>query len=301
MKLGLKEPWLLFCTLLIITGCNDRHSSTQTTHTQVVSTVSVLETLPSQTPTIIPSIMSTEIFTHTLTTLPTKIPTSSSTPFPTISASLTSIPTSHPTQTPFPTSTTTLTATVVPTILPSPTATFTYDLTPFILIADFNSGYGVNNLGGGMGAAYQPPENKLEESYVPEAGHGNVARLEYQIRDWGAFWIKLQNLDLSSFHEGGGYLSFDIKADEPVPGTVKIELKRLCLGNEGCGELSVFVITGVTTNWQTRKLPLAEFGSVGWAPTLSTWTNVEELVFVLEAYSSGNDGVVFIDNISIQH
>lgn len=170
--------------------------------------------------------------------------------------------------------------------------------TETLVVADFNDCMGINNLGGMIGAAYQEPGNWLGESYVPEAGRGCVAKLEYEIKDWGAFWMKLQETQLTEFRENNGMLTFDIRADEPIPYGIKIELKRFCSPNAGCGELSVYYMTGITSEWQTRSIPLEGFGTTGWAATLSSWENVEELVFTFETPGSGNNGFVYLDNIA---
>jgi len=167
-----------------------------------------------------------------------------------------------------------------------------------LLVADFDNCAGTNNFGGITGAAYQEPGNWLEESYVSETGHGCVARLEYEIKDWGAFWMKLQDAELTSFRENSGMLTFDIRADEPIPDGVKIELKRFCAPNANCGELSVYYMTAITSEWQTRSVPLEGFGTTGLAATLSSWDGVEEMVFTFEAHNSGNNGIVYLDNIT---
>lgn len=170
--------------------------------------------------------------------------------------------------------------------------------TESLQVADFDTCSGTNDLGGMMGAAYQEPDNQLAESYVADVGRGCVARLEYEIKDWGAFWLKLQDANLALFRESNGFLTFDIRADIPIPNGVKLELKRFCAPNAGCGELSVYYMTGITSEWQTRSVPLDGFGTTGWAATLSSWDSVEELVFTFEAANSGNNGFVYLDNIT---
>jgi len=161
-----------------------------------------------------------------------------------------------------------------------------------LAVADFHSCTRVNRLGGEMGAACEEP-NRLIESYPQESGKGCVARLEYHIETWSAFWIKLQKADLRPYNT----LTFDIRADEPVPRELKIELKRLC-SSQPCGEISIYYLAGITSAWQTRSVPISEFGSTGWAATLSSLEDMEELVFTFEADHSGNGGVVYLDNIA---
>jgi len=154
------------------------------------------------------------------------------------------------------------------------------------MVVNFDSCTGVTKLGGKMGPAYVPPDN-LVESYVPEGGPGCVARLEYDIADWGGFWIRLQGADLSPY----GQLVFDIKADpQEIPKEVKIELKRA-----GLQEVSIRRISGITTKWQTMSVNLEEFEG-----SLSSFTDMEELAFVFEANDSRSIGVVYLDNIALR-
>jgi len=175
---------------------------------------------------------------------------------------------------------------------PTPTST-TPALLPEFVIADFDNCSGATKQEGGMGAAYDPASgDKLVESYVQEAGRGCIARLEYDVVGWSAFWIQLQGADFSSYSQ----LVFDIKADpqEKVPGRVKIELKRA----DG-QEVSILYISGITTDWQTMSVNLRDFGP-SYANPLSSFTDMEELVFTFEASQSGKAGVIYLDNIALR-
>jgi hypothetical protein len=140
-----------------------------------------------------------------------------------------------------------------------------------------------------MGAAYNPPDS-LVESYVEEATRGCVARLEYDIAGWSAFWMKLESVDLSDYKT----LAFDIRADPQVgiPGQLKIELKRA-----NNTEIEIKYIPGVQADWRTIGVELADFGPTGYTAPLSSWSAMEELVFTFEASRSGLRGAVYLDNI----
>jgi hypothetical protein len=139
-----------------------------------------------------------------------------------------------------------------------------------------------------MGAAYNPPDY-LKEHYVQELGRGCVVRLTYDIVNWAAFWLKLEGSNLTSYNK----LSFDVKsAHTGVPAAMRIELKRA-----GNTEISTINVTGLTTQWQTKSVNLADFEATGFAPPLSSLTDMEELVFVFESVSSGSQGVVYLDNV----
>jgi hypothetical protein len=161
---------------------------------------------------------------------------------------------------------------------------------PPLVAASFDNCTGTNDLGGPMGAAYNPPDS-LKESYPQEPNHGCVARLEYKIAGWSAFWLKLQGADLSPYSQ----LVFDVKADPQVglPRQMKLELKR-------GGEVSILYLSGITAEWETISVKLADFGSAGYGSPVSSWQGMEELVFTFEAATSGLQGVVFLDNIAFE-
>ena len=184
---------------------------------------------------------------------------------------------------------------------PTPPSTFTPPpaspepaLLPEFVIVNFDSCDGVTEQEGAMGAAYDPTAgDKLVESYIQEAGRGCIARLEFDIAGWSAFWIKLQGADFSPY----SHLVFDIKADpqEKIPGRVKIELKRA----DG-QEVSILYISGITTDWQTMSVNLKDFGPTGYTSVLSSFTDMEELAFTFEASRSGKAGVIYLDNIALR-
>jgi hypothetical protein len=162
---------------------------------------------------------------------------------------------------------------------------------PPLVVADFDSCGSRNNLGGEMGAAFNPPDF-LGESYVKEQERGCVAKLNYQITDWSAFWMKLQLIDLTSY----GRLEFDIKAAQPrIPQEIKVELKR-----NNKNEVSIAYISGITTDWQTMSVNLSDFGPTGYTDELSSFTRMGELVFTFEADHSGNQGIVYLDNVTFK-
>jgi len=160
---------------------------------------------------------------------------------------------------------------------------------PALRVASFDSCASVNNLNGPMGAAYNPPD-RLLETYVQETDHGCVAKLEYNVVEWSAFWLKLQGADLSAYSK----LVFDIRADpQPgIPGQVKVELKRA-----NNTEVSIIYISDITAHWQSSSVDLLDFGPTGYTTPLSAFTQMNELVFVFEASRSGNQGIVYLDNI----
>jgi len=160
---------------------------------------------------------------------------------------------------------------------------------PPLVVADFDGCTGANNLGGDMGAAYNSPDS-LKESYVEEANRGCVARLQYEISDWAAFWIKMLGSDLKPYNK----LAFDVKADsEPgIPGQMKLELKRA-----NGTEIAIAHVAGIGSDWKRIRIDLADFRPTGQNPPLATREGMEELVFTFESAKSGRQGVIYLDNI----
>jgi hypothetical protein len=157
------------------------------------------------------------------------------------------------------------------------------------MVVNFDSCSGVTKLGGLMGPVYDSSSSDwVAESYVQEAGRGCVARLEYDIVEWGGFWIRLQGADLSPYSQ----LVFDIKADQQeVPERLKIELRRA-----GGQQISIlYHPSEITTDWQTMDVNLSDFRG-----SLSSFGDIEELVFVFEANGSRKTGVIYLDNIFLR-
>jgi hypothetical protein len=152
-----------------------------------------------------------------------------------------------------------------------------------LVVADFDNCTSTNNLGGAMGAAYNLPDY-LDEGFVPEAGRGCVAVMEYHISDWAAFWMKLLAADLSLYSE----LCFDIRSGLlGAPSEIKVELKRP-------GEIAIASVPNINTSWQTVCQPLS-----GFTPSLSSLRNMEELVFTFELGNAGSRGILYLDNVMV--
>lgn len=193
-----------------------------------------------------------------------------------------------PTPTPSPTSTSTPTETLSPTATPTPTQT-----PPGVLmVADFNTCDNTNNLNGKMGGAYPDPNNpELMETFLEESGRGCIAQIDFNLKNWAAFWIKLGGTDLSQHKT----LSFEMKADPQigVPEEIKIEIK-------GQGKCTIVYISGLPNTWQKRSVDLSEFSPGPCGDELTSFENVEELTFVFEPDKSGRIGRIYLDNIQFE-
>ncbi|MCA9976798.1 MAG: hypothetical protein KC413_13650, partial [Anaerolineales bacterium] len=159
----------------LIVEATEFNTYTQNIDLAVGNLPSIIQLVSNKiTPTDFPS--ATQISTETITSTPVPLDT------PTLTPSL--IPTNTSTWTPSPT----------PTDPPTSTSTNT-PIAPNI-IANFDSCSGINNVGGTMGAAFTD-SNFLVETFIPDNSTDCVARLEYRIDYWAAFWIKLQGANFS--------------------------------------------------------------------------------------------------------
>lgn len=162
-----------------------------------------------------------------------------------------------------------------------------------LVVADFDRCDRFDNLGGEMGPASTPPDS-LTISFVEEAGRGCVARLDYAISGWSAFWLRLPGgVDLKPYK----WLVFDARAEAApgIPDSVKLELKRA-----NGAEITIQSVSGIGPDWKTVRVDLAGFGPTGTNPPIGSLSGVEELVFTFEAGQSGEKGVVFLDAIRFE-
>ena len=105
--------------------------------------------------------------------------------------------------------------------------------------------------------------------------------------------MKLNGADFSQY----GNLVFDIRADPTlgIPGQVEVGLKRA--GNQ---QVSIIYVSEITADWQLVSISLADFSPTGYTAPLSSFTEMEELVFTFSASRSGTQGVVYLDNIVLE-
>ena len=126
-----------------------------------------------------------------------------------------------------------------------------------------------------------------------------MAKVDYTIETWSAFWLKLRMLDLTVYRR----LSFEIRADEPIPGSIKVELHRACTTENDttdCEQYGVTDFSGITGTWQRKSIPLSDFKPTPGRDPLATWAGMQELVFTFESDKSGQHSVVYLDNIKVE-
>ena len=197
-------------------------------------------------------------------------------------------PTATPTPPPTPTSTPT------PTTTPEPTNTPTIEPTATpgpLMVASFTTCDKWNDLEGEMGGSFSDPKViELENDYYEVNDRGCVVNISYNLNAWGGFFLKLEGIDLSTYRS----LAFDIRSlsGNGIPAEIKIELSRP-------GQCSVARVEGVEAAWTTMVVPLVDFkkDACKYDRTISTWDQMEELVFVVERAKAGTSGEFELDNI----
>jgi hypothetical protein len=162
---------------------------------------------------------------------------------------------------------------------------------PFVA-ADLDSCRSTNNLGGVMRLAFILLDS-LIETYVKEISRGCVVRCRFDISDWSAFWLTLENTDLRPCTAPGFDVGAD--ADQGFTGQMKAELKR----SQGAEIVSLYV-ADIGPDWKNVRANLDDFRPTGTNPPPATRQGVEELVFVFEAAKAGGKGVVYLDNIALE-
>lgn len=162
-----------------------------------------------------------------------------------------------------------------------------------LMIADFDSGKGPNNLGGNYGTWDKDPNDDTQgyksEFYSPGYDSaGKCLKLAYDVDSpnsaYGGFWMKLEGLDARSYRK----FSFWVKGDakESFTTRVKIELKNDT-------ETSAYYLSNISDVWDVVEIPLSSFNRI------SDWSKMKEFVVVFEdAKVTQKTGTIYIDDIS---
>ncbi len=195
-----------------------------------------------------------------------------------------------------------------PTDVISPTPSASPTLSPLLVVADFNSCTKTNSLGFSTGVAFTTTHQSALTYAVDEEGGNCFARLDYEINDWGAFGLRLGDvengplLDLRPY----GTVGFKIRAPDPAsaPTWVKIELKKECVqlpDRLDCAQAAArrtrlsFDGQG---GWHTVEVRLDQFGPTGFQDMIATWDAIAELSIVFELDDlPATTGTVELDDI----
>jgi hypothetical protein len=165
-------------------------------------------------------------------------------------------------------------------------------------VADFDTCSKTNNLGGEMGAAYDPSNSDwLVETYEPEEGRGCIVRLDYHIPTaWSAFWLKLLHTNLTQYKSLSFAIKFTGDIDHNTDMEIKVEIKRDC-HNGLCSEVWIQYVPGITNDWQKMIINLANFYSLPDELSPPPLIDIEELVFTFEKDHISSEGSIYLDNI----
>lgn len=112
-------------------------------------------------------------------------------------------------------------------------------------------------------------------------------KIFYSVEPDGKFngaWLKLGDLNA----ENCEFLTFSVKGDteEGFTETFKIEIKEP-------GAVAVYVIEGVTSEWQEVSIPLSEFDN----SENMKWKNLSEIAIVFEDWrATDKTGIIYFDN-----
>ncbi len=147
-----------------------------------------------------------------------------------------------------------------------------------LVVADFDNGTNINNLGQEMGAFY-PTDAGDQVTPVYENGQVTVS-YTLATNSFGGFWMRLGGADFTPYQQ----LSFDIAATGSF--SMKVELK-------GSDNVPAYRYFPVSPSMQTITIPLTDFN-------IADFSNMSELVFVLEQATVGSTGSITIDNIILQ-
>lgn len=165
---------------------------------------------------------------------------------------------------------------------------------PVLVLADFNTGRAPNNVGGCYGAWMRDEEDPAQFCRLSGISRdsGYVLRLDYDVEDskpaFNGFWMKLQNLDASSYDD----LVLSLGGDNEAGFTslVKLELKSpLKTGS--------FKISGISPSMREFRVPLRHFQGLDTA-ALSGLTEFGIVFADIEA--TRKTGTLYLDNIRLE-
>ena len=175
-----------------------------------------------------------------------------------------------------------------------------------VMIADFNSGTSPNNIGGDWGAWVKDPSDQTQgctaDSFREPSGDYAIV-LDYDVDSpqnaYNGFWMyvaRTQNSGNPSFASpiidflGFDYLCFDVRGDPGKRFTPQIKVEFMDRFNTP----SPYLLRGITSKWQTFKIPLSEFKLIRDRSSLWQFAIVFD-----DTNSFPRIGRVYIDNIRV--
>lgn len=162
-----------------------------------------------------------------------------------------------------------------------------------LLIADFNSGQNVSNIGSKFGAWDKDPADASQTcqiSFSDEEKAANIGKslmIRYDVDSdnaaYNGVWMQLNNTDVSKFSK----LVFYVKGDEKVGFTsvFKAELKA--------GAIVGKAMVNVTDKWQKVEIPFSQFEGLSESDVILT----EFTIVFDDVTSNPKEGVIYLDSV----
>ncbi|HBU70452.1 MAG TPA: hypothetical protein DEE98_08760 [Elusimicrobia bacterium] len=162
-----------------------------------------------------------------------------------------------------------------------------------LMVADFDSGELINNLGGAFGAWNKDPNDKTQgcKADFIKPGYGEKGQslmITYDVDSsnpsYNGLWMKLEDQNLTGFSK----LSFWVKGDKDAGFTnkFKVELKSSM-------ESSFVYVEYVGENWNLVEIPFAKFNKI------TNWNMINEFVIVFEdSQVTKKSGAIYVDEIA---
>lgn len=119
-----------------------------------------------------------------------------------------------------------------------------------------------------------------------------VMKISYDVAASGpafnGIYIKLNDTDLTPYNR----MKMAIKGDAGKGFTTKFKLEM----KNNKGERVVFIIKGITAEWQEVTVPMQELKNLG---SITDWTKMKEIVFTFDDMTCDyREGVLYVDNIT---
>lgn len=119
-----------------------------------------------------------------------------------------------------------------------------------------------------------------------------VMKISYDVAASGpafnGIYIKLNDTDLTPYD----MMKMEIKGDAAKGFTTKFKLEM----KNSKGERVVFIVKGITSEWQEIIVPMQELKDLG---SMTDWTKMKEIVFTFDDMTCDyKEGVLFVDNIT---
>lgn len=184
-----------------------------------------------------------------------------------------------------------------------------------VVVADFESGKPINNLGGESGTWSIDPYDEAavcrEAIVTVEGPHGKTKALKLNYRvDTGSefpakngYWTKLKNFNAKDYD----HLEFYVKGDAETqfPAEFRVELKKFKNAEKVEKLQGGYVVKGVTADWQKVSIPLNAMTGILNFEELEVWKDpsvarkdLDELVIVFEERRANSKaGAIYVDDI----